>query len=218
MGYPPWLRTPPKKWYIYISILYIYIHIWDTPHDVMETSKILTIYRYRVGIIRSSSFASFICWCTKGYKKCKKTSMSSMKKTNITSIWDCVLTSSFLWSTAWARAAANTFSPNKRHGVTSRESGIANNRKICRDRNKTDQREWLHSLTSHQPALCCNRHEILRGWWFAATQGTPSSNGAGSRVPIFFHWKTLWKLGLLSMTISWTVPKISLTILIHHYG
>ena len=31
MGYPPWLRTPPKKWYIYIYLYYIYIYIYGIP-------------------------------------------------------------------------------------------------------------------------------------------------------------------------------------------
>ena len=73
-----WIYMDDKKWDtphdlgrlpkndIYNIYIYIYIYIWDTPHDVMETSKILTIYRYRVGIIQSSSFASFICWVYKG--------------------------------------------------------------------------------------------------------------------------------------------------------
>jgi hypothetical protein len=73
-----WIYMDDKKWDtphdlgrlpkndIYIYNIYIHIYIWDTPHDVRETSKILTIYRYRVGIIRSSSFASFICWVYKG--------------------------------------------------------------------------------------------------------------------------------------------------------
>ena len=108
---------------------------WDTPHDLGRLPKndiyIYNIYTYIYmgyppwchGNLQNIDDLSISSWdhtivivciihmlgVQRGIKNVKKTSMSSIKKTKITSIWDCVLTSSFLWSTAWTRAAANTF-------------------------------------------------------------------------------------------------------------